>query len=857
MRNSFCLRRQRVINLLFIAYVTLLTYGGAKASDPPKDSITLEDQLSTEATHPIGPPSTLTVEEFEIKEIEEPPPPDPKQLTPPPTIQQISPLAPELRTTIEGINFDEDGNNNSAIISGGMIKKQFHIPPDPIGAVGPNHLVSTVNTSIEWHTKDGVQQNSQRLGADPIGSVAGSFFGALSPANDLFDTKVIYDQYENRFLVVALEKVDNGFNDPSSTSRILVAVSDDSDPNGPWFFHAIDTKVNINGDDHWADYPGLAVDEEAVYVTAGLFTFEKNAEGGTRLWIIDKGVGTGGLYDGGAARVTSHDPAQVVMSFADRANTLQPAHVFGTDGVGPGIGTFLIRAGFSADTDVSGLQDEALSVIRVDDPLGLASGPEFTHQFIFVGNIEDTRVPILDAPQLGSSILINAEFVGRRALHAVWRNDSLWVTAQIVPSLGDDADQTTAHWWQIDTTNPASLALDQQGNVGGEEIATGTYTFYPSIGVDREGNMAIGFAASGDTIFPGAYYTGRRAEDSPGTVRSLQPVAQGIDFYQRQFGESNRWGDFSGMSIDPAGDATFCAFNQYALARGTISSSFPDEDGRWGSRWGCFSFISEITSLIGDKDGFQSGDTVDAPPRSQNTQDILAFLDQANFDPGVDLDESGVDRPVGLTHFFTLPADAQITSATVNFRVKGAQFVKNDGIFYDETELPPTQDLPLPLIALRDLPGRDVDTGEDKEAGVELEVGQTLELELDLGRAPVRTVNTSGGPGESFSTRPEEYRNLLSLLNGGQFDMVFADDVTVDFSELRVTFVLPSTPLGDLTGDDIVDRDDLDIIVAALNTDATKPDDPRDINSDGRITVLDARKLVVLCWENGRPRCAK
>ncbi len=58
---------------------------------------------------------------------------------------------------------------------------------------------------------------------------------------------------------------------------------------------------------------------------------------------------------------------------------------------------------------------------------------------------------------------------------------------------------------------------------------------------------------------------------------------------------------------------------------------------------------------------------------------------------------------------------------------------------------------------------------------------------------------------------------------------------------------------GDLDGDNDVDRGDLNIILAALNTDATGPDDPRDLDGDGRITVLDARKLVLMC---DLPRCA-
>ncbi len=75
------------------------------------------------------------------------------------------PNAPGADSTIEGINFGEDGTNSGLL----------HIPPDPIGAAGPNHVVSVVNTSIEWHTKAGVQQNSQRLGRNATTAV-GSFF---------------------------------------------------------------------------------------------------------------------------------------------------------------------------------------------------------------------------------------------------------------------------------------------------------------------------------------------------------------------------------------------------------------------------------------------------------------------------------------------------------------------------------------------------------------------------------------------------------------------------------------------------------------------------------------------------------
>lgn len=58
---------------------------------------------------------------------------------------------------------------------------------------------------------------------------------------------------------------------------------------------------------------------------------------------------------------------------------------------------------------------------------------------------------------------------------------------------------------------------------------------------------------------------------------------------------------------------------------------------------------------------------------------------------------------------------------------------------------------------------------------------------------------------------------------------------------------------GDLDRDGDVDNDDLSNLLKARNQAATGSNDPRDLDGDGRITTLDARKLILLCT---RPRCA-
>ena len=67
----------------------------------------------------------------------------------------------------------------------------------------------------------------------------------------------------------------------------------------------------------------------------------------------------------------------------------------------------------------------------------------------------------------------------------------------------------------------------------------------------------------------------------------------------------------------------------------------------------------------------------------------------------------------------------------------------------------------------------------------------------------------------------------------------------------RISIVVPK--LGDINLDGVVDSNDLNLILAALNKPANGPNDLRDLNGDGKIDALDSRKLITLCT---RPRCA-
>ena len=488
---------------------------------------------------------------------------------------QIDLFAPPLIISFDTINF-----NQNATLTG-----FFSIPPDPAGAAGPSHVVDVVNTSIEWYTKAGVMQNRQSLR---------SFFTSQSPATGTFDPKVIYDQYQNRFVVLTMERVEAAGATPNQ-SRVFLAVSDDSDPNGTWYFTTLNTEETITSTiggvnaarESWADFPGLAVDSEAIYFTTNMFAHNNQPNGGLftgqRLWIIAKAP----FYSGGAAATNRYNPAGATGGVA---TTMQPAQMY-NDTPG-GIGNFLVA--YSGITD--GV-NRYLQIIRVNNPL---AGPTFTLEQIPTGpNAAVDNGTYTNAPQLGTTRTI-ATGDRRVSQNAVWRNNLLYLAAPTVAPVGPDTGQVTVRWYRVNTA-AASVIVDQ-GTVGGEDIAAGTYTFFPSVSVDNLGNMAIGFAASGPNIYPGAYYTGRLVADAPGTAQTASALRAGGDYYIRDFTTSmtvsSRWGDYTGVWLDPTNERTFWVFNEYALTRGTILAAYPEEDGRWGTAFGAFALAPSTAASV-------------------------------------------------------------------------------------------------------------------------------------------------------------------------------------------------------------------------------------------------------------------
>jgi hypothetical protein len=129
-------------------------------------------------------------------------------------------------------------------------------------------------------------------------------------------------------------------------------------------------------------------------------------------------------------------------------------------------------------------------------------------------------------------------------------------------------------WIELRRTQPGSWAVFQQSTYQPDT----TWRWMGSIASDNQGNIALGFSASSSSINPQIRYAGRLTTDPLNTLSGEQHLFDGTG---SQTGTSNRWGDYSDMTVDPVDDCTFYYTNEYYAT----TTSF-----NWRTRIGYFKF---------------------------------------------------------------------------------------------------------------------------------------------------------------------------------------------------------------------------------------------------------------------------
>jgi hypothetical protein len=82
------------------------------------------------------------------------------------------------------------------------------------------------------------------------------------------------------------------------------------------------------------------------------------------------------------------------------------------------------------------------------------------------------------------------------------------------------------------------------------------------IAIDSSGNIGVGYSKSSADMHPQILITGRTSEDPPGTLEDEQNCVDGLA-NGSQTSTSDRWGDYSSMSVDPVDQCTFYFTSEY------------------------------------------------------------------------------------------------------------------------------------------------------------------------------------------------------------------------------------------------------------------------------------------------------
>ncbi len=430
-----------------------------------------------------------------------------------------------LRPPTNGLPAMESGRPND-LIAGGLngnrriaplssfpgISQTQWTPPDPTVAVGPNHIVQTVNMTVSFFSKSGEIQFQQLLNdtAQP------GFFDEVGAGNFVFDPKCFYDHYANRFFIVACEVYDDILE-----SYITIAVSDDDDPNGIWYKYRTFAVVEIDSSLYWVDYPGVGFDAQGMYVTANLFLLAGDGSG----------FGNSLFRSFLKEPILNGDTAQFTSIRNPNAASVQVAQCFGDN-----------QAPFFVSRNTS----TRLRVIALDNPF---DSPSFDTFFVDVPEYGSPP----DVPNGTSGNFLQP--VGNRIMNVHWRDGGLWTCHAIADSTGSRA---IARWYEIETGSwPASgePTLVQSGNI---DLGDGYSTFFPAVYTDANGNAAVVVARSRGGEFASVAVAGRLASDPPGSMSQIEVLDIGST------SADGRWGDYFDIALDPTDNATFWMTGQVA-----------------------------------------------------------------------------------------------------------------------------------------------------------------------------------------------------------------------------------------------------------------------------------------------------
>ena len=393
-------------------------------------------------------------------------------------------------------------------------------PPDPTGAIGPNHYVEMVNDLVGVYDRNNLSlQSSMDLAAFVTASS-----GTLS------DPQIEFDFTANRWFYLAVDF------DISNNNNYLVfgwsKTSDPSDLSNGWCRFGVFTGRTLN------DFPKLGHDDNYLLFGSNIYDdSDLNTQISAQIWAYRK-------PSNGDASCTG---TGVATYFADAAHVLHNADGTPADTPVPANTTESSTGGYivaahSALTAPAGPRNKIMvwhMTMQSGSPVLVANGDITVNSY---------DVPA-DVPQPQNSL----DTLDGQLTQAVARRDpdagalAIWTQHTVAGGGG----RSVVRWYEL---LPASLGVRQEA-----EISSSTnFIFNGAISTTTNGNDAVvEYNSASSTQTPVIAAQSRQGSTPLGSMDAGETVLAtstdvDVDFScSSPYGPPCRWGDYSGATPDP------------------------------------------------------------------------------------------------------------------------------------------------------------------------------------------------------------------------------------------------------------------------------------------------------------------
>jgi hypothetical protein len=472
-------------------------------------------------------------------------------------------------------------------------------PSDNSLAVGPNHIMQTVNSRMAIFTKKGKQFDTTGkvlYGPVPTNNIFKGFGGACESTNN-GDAVVRYDQLAGRWLVVmpifrrgavrpdqpqpgrssdpAQLSVPGQAGQPGKATPLFVppptqpaqgqqqpprgqgggrgpggpqgpysmcyAISTGPDPFGPYYRYEFLRPL-------FPDYPRPAIWPDGYYIptSTGDDVIQKHA------CVVER------------AKMLKGEPAREQCVIIDGVNFLNNADIDGKALPPPGAPNIMMAAGGTQLKNI--LEDDGIFVwkFHVDwqQPANTkVTGPEkitvAPYHYLCGGQLTNC------VPQPGTDRRLDAQgdkIMARLVYRRIGTRESLVAVHSVNTSAGGGG----VRWYEFRINKDRSVRLHQQGTYA----PNGSYRWMASPAIDRLGNIGIGYSFGGTPHFAGQRFAGRLANDPLGKLTLRETMLVEGEGAQNAM----RWEDYTQTAIDPSDDCTIWYVGDY-IKKGETSYS--------------------------------------------------------------------------------------------------------------------------------------------------------------------------------------------------------------------------------------------------------------------------------------------